>query len=68
VRLTGAKEGLFFNSLETPYSNHYMELGYGLNYIFRIFRIEYVASFQDFKYTGSGVRVGIAANLETLFN
>ncbi len=68
VRLTGAKEGIFFNSLETPYSNHYMELGYGLNYIFRLFRIEYVASFQDFKYTGSGIRVGIAANLETLFN
>jgi Family of unknown function (DUF5686)/CarboxypepD_reg-like domain len=68
VRLTGAKEGIFFNSLETPYSDHYMEVGYGLNYIFRIFRIEYFASFQDFKYTGSGIRVGVAANLETLFN
>ena len=67
VRLTGAKEGVFLSVLETPYSDHYFEVGYGLNYIFRILRIELVSSFRDFKYTGFGVRVGVAANLETLF-
>ena len=68
VRLTGAKEGLFLSVLETPSSDHYFEVGYSLNYIFRVFRIEFVSSFQDFKYTGFGVRFGVAANLETLFN
>ena len=68
VRLTGAKEGIFLSVLETPSSDHYFEVGYGLNYIFRVLRIELVTSFQDFRYTGFGVRVGVAANLETLFN
>lgn len=68
VRLTGAREGLFLSYLETPASDHYFEVGYSLNYIFRLFRIELVSSFQDLKYTGFGVRVGVAANLETLFN
>ena len=67
ARLAGIRESLFVNALETRHADHYMELGYGLNYIFRVFRIEAVTSFQDFKFQDWGIRIGLAANLETLF-
>ena len=68
VRLAGIKEGMFFSLLETPSSNHYFEIGYGLNYIFRFLRFEVATSWQDWKYQNLVFRVGIAANFETLFN
>ena len=68
VRLAGIKESVFLNLLETQSSDHYFELGYGLNYIFRVFRLEFVTSWQDFKYQDFAVRIGIAANLNNLFN
>ena len=68
VRLTGIRENIFVNSLETQASNHYVELGYGINYIFRLFRIEVVTSYQDFKFQDWGIRIGIASNLDTLFD
>jgi hypothetical protein len=67
VRLTGIREGFYLNSLESASSNHYMELGYNINYIFRLFRLEAVTSWQDFKYQNFGIRVGIATNLDDLF-
>jgi hypothetical protein len=68
VRLLGIRESIFLNALEAPSSDHYFELGYGLNYIFRIFRLEFVTAWQDFKYQDFSVRIGIAANLNNLFN
>ena len=68
VRLLGIKEGVFLSMLETPSSDHYFEVGYGLNYIFRVFRLEVATTWQDFKYRDVVFRVGIAANFETLFN
>jgi len=68
VRLMGVKETFFMNVLETKYSDHYFELGYGLNYIFRVFRLEVISQWQDFKYRNFGVRLGIATNLDNLFN
>lgn len=68
VRLTGMREGFYLNSLETKASDHYMELGYNLNYIFRFFRIEAVTSWRDFKFENFGIRIGIAANLDDIFN
>lgn len=68
VRLAGIKENVFLNVLETQSSDHYFELGYGLNYIFRVFRLEFVTAWQDFKYQDFAVRIGIAANLDNLFN
>lgn len=67
VRLMGLKESFFINLLETPTSNHYFELGYGLNFIFRILRIELVTSWEEFRYQDFAVRIGIAANLDNLF-
>jgi hypothetical protein len=68
VRKRGIREAVFVNLLETKASQHYTEIGYGINYIFRILRVEGVASFLDGKYQDWGVRIGVASNLEGLFN
>jgi len=61
VRLAGLKESLFVNYLKTKYSPHYYELGYSLDNVFRIFRIELAASFEDGHHRDNGIRVGIAS-------
>lgn len=63
VWLMGIKENLFINYLGTPASSHYTELGYSLDNIFRVFRVEAVMAFQDGRYRDWGLRVGIASNL-----
>ncbi len=68
VQLLGIKENIFINYLGTETSEHYFETGYSLDNIFRIFRLEFVTSFQDWKYQDFGVRIGIATNLNNLFN
>ncbi|MCB0668026.1 MAG: carboxypeptidase-like regulatory domain-containing protein [Saprospiraceae bacterium] len=68
ARAFGWKEVMFVNLLSTEGAKPYVEIGYGLNYIFRVFRIEGVANFLDGKYQDWGIRVGIASNLESLFN
>ena len=68
VRLTGIRENVYINSLETASSEHYFELGYGINYIFRLFRLEVVTAYQGFKFQDWGIRIGVASNLESLFN
>ena len=67
VRLSGVRESFFANYLATDLPLNYVELGYGINYIFRVFRIEAVTSFEDGKYRDFGVRIGIATNLENIF-
>ena len=67
VRLIGIREGFFVNYLGNEVSDHYTELGYGVNYIFRILRIEGVTSFQDGKYRDWGIRIGISTNLDDIF-
>ena len=68
IRLMGLKENLFVNYLATPTSDSYTEVGYGLDNIFRVFRVEAIASFQDGQYQDFGARIGIATNLDDLFN
>ena len=63
LRFAGLKENLFLNYLATDNSKNYFELGYGLDNIFRFFRIEAVASFQDGKYLDFGLRIGISTVL-----
>ncbi len=67
VRLAGIREGFFTNYLYTNAAGHYTELGYGINYIFRVIRVEAITSFQDGKYLDFGVRIGIATNLDDIF-
>ena len=66
--LVGIKENLFVNYLATPKSQNYYELGYSLDNILRVFRIEAAASFQNGKYRDFGILVGVASNFEDLFD
>jgi hypothetical protein len=68
VRLAGITENIFVNYLATPTSNNYTELGYGLDGILRVFRLEFAASFQQGTYLASGFRIGIASNIGVNFD
>jgi hypothetical protein len=59
VRMAGVSENVFVNYLATPTSKNYTELGYSIDGILRIFRLEAVASFRDGKYMDYGFRIGI---------
>ena len=60
LRFTGLKENLFVNYLKTTSSPHYYELGYSIDNILRIFRIEAAASFTNGKFQEIAPRIGIA--------
>jgi hypothetical protein len=60
LRFSGIRENIFFNYLKTDNSPHYWELGYSLDNLFRIFRLEMGAGFENRKYTSGGFRFGIA--------
>jgi hypothetical protein len=65
LRITGVKEMVFLSYLATPFSNNYFELGYGIDNLFRIFRVEAAVAFQDYRYNGFGVKVGIATSISS---
>lgn len=67
TRVMGIRESFYVNHLATDNSMGYTELGYGINYIFRIFRLEAVTNWIDGKYNDWSVRIGIAANLDNIF-
>lgn len=47
VRFTPLKEDLFLNYLKTPALKNYLEVGYGLDGIFRFLRVEVIAAFEQ---------------------
>ncbi|MBB4078863.1 hypothetical protein GGR28_001480 [Lewinella aquimaris] len=57
LHLMGLKEDLFVNYLYTPTSEHYTEVGYSLDNLLRVLRLEFVTSFRDGKYDDFGVRL-----------
>ena len=57
------KENLFANVLTTPASGTYYEFGYSLDNIFRLFRVEAVAGFDNGGYRDWGILIGIASSL-----
>ena len=57
LHLMGLKEDLFVNYLYTPTSDHYTEVGYSLDNILRVLRLEFVTSFRDGGYEDFGVRL-----------
>jgi hypothetical protein len=61
ARLLGFKENLFVNYLYTDASENYMEVGYGIDKIFRFLRLEIVTSYRNFSYDSWGIRIGIAS-------
>ena len=46
------------NYLNTPQSKHYLELGLGIEHIFKFFRIDFFTGFQSREKVGSGIRTG----------
>ena len=68
IQKKGLKEALFVNYLGTNDSENYTEVGYSINNIYRLFRIETVAAFRNGKYQNWGVRVGISTNLSSLIS
>lgn len=64
VRFAGLKENLFINYLGTEYAENYTEVGYGIDNIFRFFRIEGIAAFQNGNYVDWGIRIGVSTVLD----
>ncbi|WP_025763846.1 DUF5686 and carboxypeptidase regulatory-like domain-containing protein [Dyadobacter tibetensis] len=58
VRLTGVKETLQLHALKVPSMGNYLELGYGLDEVLRIARIEVIGQFHGARFQGLGFRVG----------
>lgn len=64
LRFSGVRENIFFNYLKTENSPHYWEVGYSLDNLFRIFRVEMGAGFENGNYLRGGVRFGIATFIQ----
>ncbi|MFZ4740502.1 MAG: DUF5686 and carboxypeptidase regulatory-like domain-containing protein [Bacteroidales bacterium] len=60
LNITGVRESISFNYLKTEHSPHYYELGYGLENILKIFKIEAFTSFENSKYKEFGIKLGIS--------
>src|SRR5690606_15033764 len=68
VRMLGIQENIFVNYLASPTSKNYTEVGYSIDGILRIFRLEAAAAFQDGKYLNYGFRIGIASYITANFS
>lgn len=62
VQLLGIKENAFANYLYTPDGGHYTEVGYGLDNILRVLRLEGVVAFKDGRYYDWGIRLSVASS------
>jgi hypothetical protein len=67
VRRQGIRENVIFNTLLSPESNQYAEIGYSINYILRVLRLEFVTSWQDFTYQDFAIRIGVATDFGSIF-
>jgi len=63
VWLLGIKENVFVNYLATPVADNYTEVGYSIDNIFRLLRVEVAASFQNDQFLDWGIFLGISSNL-----
>jgi len=68
VRMLGIRENIFINYLATPTSKNYTEVGYSIDGILRVFRLEGAVAFRDGKYLNYGFRIGIATNISVKFS
>lgn len=67
IRMMGIRENIFVNYLATPTTKNYTEVGYSIDGILRIFRLEAAASFVDGEYLDYGFRLGVTTNLAITF-
>lgn len=68
LRLLGIQENIFAGYLTTPAAGHYLEAGYGLDGILRLFRVEVAASFLNGARQDTGFRIGISSTIGAGFN
>ncbi|WP_026956427.1 DUF5686 and carboxypeptidase regulatory-like domain-containing protein [Algoriphagus vanfongensis] len=64
LRFSGVRENIFLNYLKTENSPHYVEVGYSLDNLFRIFRVEIGAGFENGEYLRGGARFGVATFIQ----
>lgn len=67
IRMVGIQENIFVNYLQTATSKNYTELGYGIDGILRIFRLEAALALQDWREKTYGFRIGIASSIGVNF-
>ena len=68
LRLMGIRENIFLNYLATPTSRNYTEVGYSIDGILRIFRLEAAVSFVNAQYSEYGFRIGVTTNFGGTFS
>jgi hypothetical protein len=68
LRMLGISENVFVNYLATPTSKNYTELGYSIDGILRVFRLEGAVAFRDGKYLDYGFRIGISTTIAVNFS
>lgn len=64
LSFSGVRENIFFNYLKTEHSPNYWEVGYSLDNLFRIFRVELGAGFEDGNLLRGGARFGVATFIQ----
>jgi hypothetical protein len=64
IRLSGLKENVFVNHLLTRESGYYTEVGYSLENILRLFKLEGAFSFDEDGIVSSGVLFGVSIDLD----
>ena len=68
ARLLGVQENIFASYLTTPAAGNYIEAGYGLDGILRVFRVEAAFAFLNGVRQTPGFRIGIASTVGARFN
>ena len=63
LRFSGVRENIFVNYLKTQHSPHYTEIGYSLDNLFRIFRVEFAAGFENGQFLRARPLFGVATFL-----
>lgn len=60
LRFSGVRENIFVNYLKTQNSPHYTEIGYSLDNLFRFFRVELAAGFENGQFLRARPLFGVA--------
>ncbi|MDA0313731.1 MAG: DUF5686 and carboxypeptidase regulatory-like domain-containing protein [Bacteroidetes bacterium] len=63
LRFSGVRENIFVNYLKTQNSPHYTEIGYSLDNLFRIFRVELAMGFENGQFLRARPLFGVATFL-----
>ncbi len=63
LRFSGVRENIFVNYLKTQNSPHYTEIGYSLDNLFRVFRVEFAAGFENGQFLRARPLFGVATFL-----